>query len=174
MNRAIVIMGVSGCGKSKLGRELAAALGVRFVEGDTLHPEGNIAKMSAGVPLDDIDREPFLLNVVAALVVGKARGVVVSCSALKRSYRDVIRSRAGDVTFVWPRVDRAVLAERLARRRDHHMPASLLDSQLETLEPPAADEHAIVVDGADTTPAQVAQALTALDNAIELPNRRDP
>ena len=121
-------MGVSGCGKSVLGRELSAALGLRFVEGDALHPEGNIAKMRAGVPLDDIDREPFLLNVAAALVVGRARGVVVSCSALKRSYRDLIRSRAGAVTFVWPRVDRAVLATRLAQRRDHYMPASLLES----------------------------------------------
>lgn len=172
MTRAIVIMGVSGCGKSKLGRELAAALGVRYVEGDALHPEGNIAKMSAGVPLDDIDREPFLLNVAAALVVCKDRGVVVSCSALKRRYRDLIRSRVGDVTFVWPHADRAVLAARLEQRRDHYMPASLLDSQLATLEPPAEDEHAIVIDGAETTAVQVAKVIAALD--LELPDRKEP
>ena len=167
-------MGVSGCGKSTLGRELATALGVRFVEGDSLHPEGNVAKMRAGIPLDDVDREPFLLNVAAAIVVCKARGVVVSCSALKRKYRDLLRARAPDVTFVWPHAERAVLAARLAQRRGHYMPASLLDSQLAALEPPGEDEHAIVVDGAETTTAQVAQVLGALDNAPELPNGKEP
>lgn len=174
MTCTIVVMGVSGCGKSTLGRELAGALGVRFVEGDRLHPEGNIAKMRAGVPLDDIDREPFLLNVAAALVVGQTRGVVVSCSALKRKYRDLIRSRAAGVRFVWPHADRAVLAARLAQRRGHYMPASLLDSQLAALEPPADDEQVIAIDGAEPTAAQVAAVLAALDNAPELPNGKEP
>ena len=173
MSRAIVIMGVSGCGKSTLGRELAPTLGVAFVEGDTLHPEANVAKMRAGVPLDDRDRKPFLENVAAAIVAAK-EGVVVSCSALKRSYRDMIRSRVGDVTFVWLKVDRAELAARLARRREHYMPASLLDSQLAALEPPGPDERAIVVDGAQTIAAQVARVLAALDEPPEPPKGKRP
>ena len=175
MTRAIVIMGVSGCGKTTLGRELAAALGVPFVEGDTLHPPANVAKMRAGIALDDRDREPFLARVADALATAGPRGAVASCSALKRSYRDLIRARAGAVvTFVWPRLERAALAARLKQRRDHYMPASLLDSQLATFEPPAEDEHAIVVDGAETTAAQVAHALAALDNSTEPPNEKQP
>jgi carbohydrate kinase (thermoresistant glucokinase family) len=172
VTRAIVIMGVSGCGKSTLGRELAAALGVPFVEGDTLHSEANVAKMRAGIPLDDGDREPFLARVADALVAAGPRGAVVSCSALKRSYRDLIRARAGAVTFVWPRLERAALAERLKQRREHYMPASLLDSQLAALEPPAEDEQAIEIDGAETTAAQVAHALAALDKHRQLPNEK--
>jgi len=169
VTRAIVIMGVSGCGKTTLGRELAAALDVPFVEGDALHPPANVAKMSAGIPLDDSDREPFLTRVAEALVAARPRGAVVSCSALKRSYRDLIRERAGAVTFVWPRLPRAELAARLTQRRDHYMPVSLLDSQLAALEPPAEDEHAIVLDGAEPTAAQAAHALALLDRASELP-----
>jgi len=172
VTRAIVIMGVSGCGKTTLGRELANALGVPFVEGDTLHPPANVAKMRAGIALDDRDREPFLARVAEALVAAGSRGAVVSCSALKRSYRDLIRARNGAVTFVWQRLDRAALAARLAQRHDHYMPASLLDSQLAALEPPAEDERAIVIDGAEPTAAQVAHVLAALDNSTELPNER--
>jgi carbohydrate kinase (thermoresistant glucokinase family) len=174
VTRAILIMGVSGCGKSTLGRSLAAALGVPFVEGDTLHPEANVAKMRAGIPLDDADRGPFLERVAAAIAAEPA-GVVVSCSALKRAYRDLVRARAGRrVTFVWPKLERAALAARLAARRDHYMPASLLDSQLATLEPPAADERAIVIDGAAPTPAQVAQLLIALDTHDDPTERGTP
>lgn len=172
MTRAIIIMGVSGCGKTTLGRELANALGVPFVEGDTLHPPANVAKMRAGIALDDRDREPFLTRVAEALVAAGPRGAVVSCSALKRSYRDLIRARAGAVAFVWQRLDRAALAARLAQRHDHYMPASLLDSQLATLEPPAQDEHAIEIDGAATTTAQMAEVLAALDNPLKLPNEK--
>jgi carbohydrate kinase (thermoresistant glucokinase family) len=168
VTRAIVIMGVSGCGKTTLGRELANALGVPFVEGDTLHPQANVAKMRAGLALEDSDREPFLACVADALVAARPRGAVVSCSALKRSYRDLIRARAGAVTFVWLRLDRAALAARLAQRRDHYMPASLLDTQLAVLEPPAEGEHAIVIDGAEPTAAQAAYALVALADDPEL------
>ena len=162
MTRAVVIMGVSGCGKSTLGGALARALGWRFVEGDTLHPAANVAKMRAGIPLDDGDRQPFLEGVARAIVAAEGRGVVVSCSALKRAYRDLIRARAGAVTFVLPKAGREVLAARLRQRSDHFMPAALLDSQLASLEPPAADEDVIVVDGAAATAYQVTDVLAAL------------
>ena len=159
---AVVIMGVSGCGKTTLGRALAAALGWRFIEGDTLHSPASVAKMAAGNPLDDDDRRPFLERVAQALAEHPQSGIVVSCSALKRSYRDSIRRRAGTVTFVLPRLERASLAARLAQRSDHFMPAALLESQLATFEPPEPDEAAVVVDGAAPTAVQVAQVLAAL------------
>jgi carbohydrate kinase (thermoresistant glucokinase family) len=155
-------MGVSGCGKSALGRALANKLGWHFIEGDALHPAANIAKMAAGVALDDEDRQLFLERVAAAMSAARSRGAVASCSALKRSYRDFIRTQAGDVLFVLLQLDREALAARLEQRRDHFMPASLRDSQLATLEAPAADERAVVVDGAAATAAQVARVLAAL------------
>ena len=164
--RTLVVMGVSGCGKSTLGRALAERLGWRFVEGDTLHPSANVEKMRAGIALDDADRRPFLDAVAQALVDARTAsphsGVVASCSALKRGYRDRIRARAGAVTFVMPELTRAQLATRLARRTDHFMPATLLDSQLAALEPPGADEQAIRIDGSASTDAQVMQVLAAL------------
>lgn len=162
MTRTVVIMGVSGCGKSTLGGALAEALDWRFVEGDTLHPPSNVAKMAAGIPLDDADRRPFLAGVAAALVAGREYGIVVTCSALKRTYRDFLRNAAGDVAFVLPLLSREALATRLAERKGHYMPASLLDSQLATLEPPTADEHVIVVDGAAPTATQLARVRAAL------------
>jgi carbohydrate kinase (thermoresistant glucokinase family) len=159
---AVIVMGVSGCGKSTLARALGQRLGWRFVEGDTLHPPANVAKMAAGIALDDDDRMPFLEAVAQSLVESQGRGVVVSCSALKRRYRDLIRARAGAVTFVLPDLTRAQLAARLAQRHDHFMPASLLDSQLATLEPPGPDESALRVDGAAPTATQVAAILHAL------------
>jgi gluconokinase len=162
MTRAVVIMGVSGCGKSTLGRALADALGWRFVEGDTLHPTANIAKMAAGIALEDEDRRPFLERVARVIAEEPQSGVVVSCSALKRSYRDFIRAHSAPVTFVLPVLDRDRLFERLARRHNHFMPAALLESQLLALERPEPDEHPILVDGAATTDAQVAQALAQL------------
>jgi len=159
---AVVIMGVSGSGKSTLGRALADALNCQFVEGDTLHPPANLARMAAGIPLDDAARLPFLEAVADAIVASRPHGVVVACSALKRDYRERIRARAGDVTFVLPRVGRDVLAARLARRKGHFMPASLLASQLDTLEAPAPDEAAIFVDGNATVEAQVSDVLATL------------
>ncbi len=157
-----MVMGVSGCGKSTLGRALSSRLGREFVEGDALHPPANIAKMAAAIPLTDQDRWPFLTNVAAALNAAKPLGAVVSCSALRRVYRDFIRERAGEVTFVLPLIERALLVERLAQRHDHFMPAALLDSQLSTLEIPAVDEAAIVLDGTLPTNLQVAQTLACL------------
>lgn len=162
MTVAIVVMGVSGSGKSTLGPALAETLGWRFVDGDTLHPADNVAKMAAGIPLNDEDRRPFLERVAQAIAGQKRAGVVVACSALRRSYRDFIRARAGNVTFVLPVVDREALAARLAQRSDHFMPPSLLDNQLELLEMPGSDEQAILVDGNGPTQLQVGQAIAGL------------
>jgi len=166
VSKALVIMGVSGSGKSTLGQALADALGWRFIEGDTLHPPSNIAKMAAGTPLTDADRQPFLENVARSIVV-LPEGVVVSCSALKRAYRDLIRSIAGDVTFVLPMLTREQLQFRMAQRANHFMPAALLESQLQTLELPGADEDAVQIDGTLSVEAQVNRVLT--NSALNLP-----
>jgi len=162
MSGAIVVMGVSGCGKTTLGSALADALGWRFVEGDDLHPRENVEKMAAGIPLTDEDRAPFLRNVADAIAADRGHGVIAACSALKRSYRDLIRSRAGAVTFVLPQVDSARLTARMAHRPGHFMPVSLLPSQLATLEMPGADEQVIVIDGDAPVSAQVAKVIAAL------------
>ncbi len=146
--RVLVVMGVSGSGKSTLARRLADELGWDLQEGDELHPAANLAKMSAGRPLSDADREPWLAAVRAWIdaQLDQRRSGVVSCSALRRSYRDWLR-RPG-VTFVYLDVGRPELARRLATRAEHFMPAQLLDSQLATLEvPTAAEADVIRVDG---------------------------
>jgi gluconokinase len=144
----VVVMGVSGCGKSTVGRALAARLGVNFVEGDALHSERNVAKMAAGTPLTDADRHGWLQLVAEQLnnPTAAARGVVASCSALKRNYRDLLRAGAPDLCFVHLHGSPALLADRLAARSGHYMPASLLASQLEILEPPGRDERALALD----------------------------
>jgi gluconokinase len=169
MSGAVVVMGVSGCGKSTLGLALAEALDWRFVEGDSLHPPANIAKMAAGIPLEDADRWPFLANVAHAIVAERPFGVVISCSALKRSYRDFLRARAGETTFLLPVLDRDRLIARLTLRPHHFMPASLLESQLATLESPTSDEAAILVDGSADTAAQVMRAIAALESRNPAP-----
>ena len=149
----LVIMGVSGCGKSSVGRPLAASLGIPFVEGDELHPPQNVALMAAGTPLTDADRAGWLQTLAGVLASAKAEGhgVVISCSALKRRYRDVLRGGAAEVRFVFLHGSPGLLEARVQRRRGHYMPASLLHSQLATLEPPDADEGAITIDIAQTT-----------------------
>lgn len=144
ITRPLVVMGVSGSGKTTVGEALAVALGVPFADGDALHPEANVAKMAAGIPLDDADRAPWLVAIGAVLAAGP---VVVACSALKRAYRDRLRVAAPELELVYLEVDRATLLDRMAHRT-HFMPPSLLDSQLATLEPPTAEENAIVVNGA--------------------------
>ena len=159
----VVVMGVSGAGKTTLGAALADALGVVFVEGDTLHPPANIARMTAGAPLDDDDRAPFLTAVGEVLRrASSGSGVVVTCSALKRRYRDGLRAAQPHVRFVLPVVEEDVLAQRLAQRRGHFMPAALLHSQLADFEPPDSDEAVAWVDGALPQAEQVAQALKGL------------
>lgn len=149
---AVVMMGVSGAGKSTIARRLADELGWDFAEGDDLHPPANVAKMAAGEPLTDADREPWLA-VVASWIdaeIKAGRDGVITCSALKRSYRD--RLRRPEVLFVFLSVPRAELERRLRHRMGHYMPATLLNSQLETLEPPASDEAALTIP-ADDDPA---------------------
>jgi len=153
-------MGVTGSGKTTLGHALAQALGWPFVEGDSLHPAANIAKMAAGAPLNDEDRRPFLDNVARVIAEAFERGVVISCSALKRSYRDRIRNGDPQVLFVLPMLTKATLQARVSGRAGHFMPASLLDSQLAILEPPQPDELSIEVDGDAQPDEQVRQILS--------------
>lgn len=152
----IVVMGVSGCGKSTIAQSLADALGWSFQEGDALHPQANVDKMSAGMPLDDSDRWPWLDRIAAWIQDEAAHGRqgVVTCSALKRSYRDRLRLAGAGVRFAYIRVSRDELERRLTHRL-HFMPASLLESQLQTLEVPDENEQAITLSGADSTDAMI-------------------
>lgn len=157
----IIVMGVSGCGKSVVGAGIAAGLGIGFVDGDDLHPAANVAKMSRGEPLDDADRAPWLDRVGAELAAAGA--LVIACSALKRAYRDRIRAAAGGpVTFVHLAGDKALIAGRMAARSDHFMPMSLLDSQFAALEIPGPEEAAVSVDIAPPTDQVIAAALEGL------------
>ena len=160
----VVVMGVSGCGKSTLGRLLAARLDVEFIEGDELHPPRNVELMASGVPLTDADRAGWLDALAERLRAASqaGRGAVLACSALRRAYRDRLRAAAPDLRFVHLHGDPALLRARMAGRRDHYMPAALLDSQLATLEAPAADEAATTIDLAQSPQALVDAALAWL------------
>ena len=144
----LVIMGVSGAGKSTIGEELAARLGWPFEEGDSLHPEVNVAKMHAGIPLTDEDRRPWLERVAAWIDAQRAakQPGIITCSALKRSYRRIIIGDRPEVRLVYLRGGRDLMAEHLAGRHGHFMPASLLQSQIDTLEGPDPDEDPLIVD----------------------------
>jgi carbohydrate kinase (thermoresistant glucokinase family) len=165
-NTAIVVMGVSGAGKTTIGTLLAARLGRAFLEGDSFHPQGNIVKMRSAVPLDDADRRPWLEAIAAAIDSARREGrqVVVTCSALKRTYRALLSDGHDDVLFVYLRGGKPLIAERLATRAGHFMPPQLLDSQFATLEEPVVGEPSIVVDIEDTPERivqQVAERLAA-------------
>jgi gluconokinase len=155
-------MGVAGSGKSLIGAALAKALDVDFVEGDQYHSAENVKRMSAGIPLTDDDRASWLRSLAARIREAReaGTGLVVSCSALKRTYRDILRGEARDLRFVFLKGQRALIAERLAERRGHFMPPSLLDSQFAALEEPFPDEDAWVCD-VRQSPQDIVAALVA-------------
>ncbi|RDI55891.1 gluconokinase [Nocardia mexicana] len=159
--RSIVVMGVSGAGKTTVGERLAAALGVEFADGDEFHPAANVAKMSAGVPLDDDDRWPWLDAVGAWLA--RHDGGVAGCSALKRVYRDRLRAAAPGVFFVDLEVPRAELERRLTTRSGHFMRVQMLDSQLAIRQPLGPGEAGITVDGCADIADLVHEVIAAVD-----------
>jgi carbohydrate kinase (thermoresistant glucokinase family) len=143
----LVVMGVSGCGKSTIAAMLAHRLHWIYEDGDWLHPQSNIEKMHHGEPLDDADRWPWLHAIAGWIDATRRDGHhgVVACSALKRAYRDILIGDRGDVRIIYLKGDRDLIARRIAARADHFMPPGLLDSQFKALEEPTADEHPIVV-----------------------------
>jgi gluconokinase len=157
----LVVMGVSGSGKTTVGTALAKAIGVDYAEADEFHPAANIAKMTSGIPLADEDRWPWVHAIADWIRSHERTGGVVTSSALKRSYRDVLRG-GGDTRFLHLTGDRELIAERMKTRKGHFMPVSLLDSQLADLEPLDADESGITVDIAHPPEEIVKTALDAL------------
>ena len=162
---AVVVMGVCGCGKSTVGQGIATALGAPFLEGDAFHPEANVAKMAAGIPLDDTDRWPWLdrLGETLGRAARERGGAVAACSALKRLYRDRLRAAAAmPLRFVCLVATREVIAGRMAARIGHYMPLDLLDSQLAILELPASDEDALLLDLREAAGELIEHAVTHL------------
>ncbi len=162
----IVVMGVPGSGKTTIANGLAEHLGVPFVEGDSLHPIANEQKMSAGIPLTDEDRWPWLRAIGERMEVERltGHGVVVSCSALKHSYRDCLRREVGGkVHFILLDGSRELISDRMKRRKGHFMPPALLDSQFATLEKPTPDEDAVILDISHAVPALLAQAAQSVE-----------
>ncbi|TFV65288.1 UNVERIFIED_ORG: gluconokinase [Bacillus sp. AZ43] len=161
---SVVVMGVSGSGKSTVAAGLVERLGWEFAEGDEFHPSENVEKMRRGIPLDDDDRWPWLRRL--ADWIGEhedaGRSVVVTCSALKRTYRDLLRDGHPSVWFAHVDADRELLRERVERRTGHYMPSSLLDSQLATLEPLHEDEPGATISGAGVPADVVAELLRVL------------
>jgi gluconokinase len=159
----IAVMGVSGSGKTTVGRRLATALGVAYADGDDLHPPANIAKMTAGIPLNDADRSPWLDAMGNWLSARREHGAVVSCSALKRQYRDRLLAAAPGLYFVSLDVPRAELIRRMNTRTGHFMHIQLLDSQLAILQPLSAREYGRTVDGTREVDVLVRDVLSGLD-----------
>lgn len=153
----VVVMGVSGSGKTTVAALLAAALGCQFQEGDDLHPAENVEKMHGGTPLTDADRMPWLHKIAEEIDGWRARheSGVLTCSALKRSYRDIIIGDRPDVTLVYLKGSHDLIRRHMAARHEHFMPVALLDSQFATLQEPTPDEHPIIVDGGGR-PAEIA------------------
>lgn len=154
-------MGVSGAGKTRIGRELAHALGWAFLDADDFHPASNVAKMRGGVPLETADRAVWLDALTSALAALERGGAdaVIACSALRREFRDTLAAALDDVRFVYLKADAALVRERVARREDHFMPASLVDSQFATLEEP---DEALTIDASKTPEAIVAEIARAI------------
>lgn len=162
-----VVMGVSGCGKSEIGSRLARRLGVPFVEGDADHPQANIDKMAAGIALDDADRRDWLLILQQRIraAAEQGRGLVLSCSALKRRYRDLLRAGDPDLVFIHLHGPRELIAARMQARPSHFMPVALLDSQLRDLEPLQPDERGMQLDISLTPDALVDRIVQACATA---------
>ena len=160
----VIVAGVSGSGKTTVGILLADRLGWRFADADDFHPAANVAKMRAGIPLTDADREPWLRAIAAWMDERIARGedAVVGCSALKRSYRDLLLAGRPEARMIFLATDREVLARRLAARHGHFFPEQLLGTQLDALEPPAPDERVLTVVPADDPAATVTSIIALL------------
>ncbi len=156
----LVVMGVSGSGKTTIAKGLAAVEHWTLLEGDSFHPPANVAKMKAGTPLTDEDRWPWLRAIAAAIDADRANGVnaVVACSALRRAYRDILIGERPDVRLVYLKGSKALIAERMKSRKGHFMPPSLLDSQFRTLEEPGPDENPITVE-IGGTPDEIVHAI---------------
>jgi len=164
----IVVMGVSGCGKSTLAQAVADRLGLPMVDGDDLHLPHSVAKMKAGIPLEDADRWPWLDRI--GEVLSQPAGCVVACSALRRAYRDRIRTACPQVVFLFLDGARGPILERMQQRQGHYMPPSLLDSQLATLERPGPDEPDVVhLQVEDTHEDQMASARRGLARHLQVP-----
>ncbi|WP_431321465.1 gluconokinase [Rhizobium sp. YTU87027] len=162
---AIIVMGVSGCGKSSIGLKISDTLGIKFVEGDQLHPASNVEKMSKGIPLTDDDRMPWLdlIGQTMKASLDRGQGVTVSCSALKRTYRERLRNAVnGNLFFVYLSGSKELLTKRMGERKGHFMPPSLLESQLATLEVPTDEPGVVTVDIDDTVEGIAATALRDL------------
>jgi gluconokinase len=166
MKPVLVVRGVSGAGKSTVGEALALRTGAAFVDSDSLHPQANVQKMAAGNPLDDQDRWPWLGLVGAELASIYPEGIIVACSALKRAYRDAIRAKAPGTVFIQLSVELPILQNRVAQRPGHFMPPSLLQSQLETLEPLQPDEAGFIVRTHDGIEALVHQIIAQLPTTV--------
>jgi gluconokinase len=162
--RHVVVMGVSGTGKTTVGQALCEALGTELLEGDDFHPPANIEKMSSGIALDDDDRRPWLQALATEIerLEGKGRSSVTACSALRRIYRDWLREGYPELFFVHLHAPYEVLLDRLRRRTDHFMPPSLLQSQFDTLELLEPDEAGVVVDDSQTVDEVIADGLAAV------------
>ena len=160
-----VVMGVSGSGKTTVARGVAERKGWRLVEGDTFHPPANVAKMHAGIPLTDEDRGPWLRAIAQEIDAMRSHGeqAVVACSALKHAYRDILLAGRDDVVLVYLQGSKELIAARLAERRGHFMPPSLLDSQFATLEEPADAEHPIIVSVAASPEAIIDEVVRKLE-----------
>ncbi len=158
----VVVMGVSGSGKSTVGELIATRLGATFIDGDLLHPKANVAKMESGTPLNDEDRKPWLETIGQKFVEADGHSLVIACSALKRTYRDIIRAAAPRAQFVLLHGAAELLAQRLNHRRGHFMPSSLLASQLATLEPLESDEAGFTLDISESPEELACQAAAKL------------
>lgn len=166
----VVIMGVSGSGKTTIGRALAERLGWPYKEGDELHPRANVAKMSRGIPLTDEDRWPWL-RLVAQWIddrLAKGQPGIITCSLLKRSYRDLVIDARKRVKLLYLRGHKHVIAERMAQRKGHFMPPSLLDSQFATLEEPGPDEYPLIVEVHGSVDETVSFAIRLLEQECRI------